>query len=45
MKIKILFLLLLFSITSVYGMEMKIRKSNTVYIIDIYGDMDLYNSY
>jgi anti-sigma B factor antagonist len=26
-------------------MELKIRKNNTIYIIDISGEMDLYNSY
>jgi anti-sigma B factor antagonist len=26
-------------------MDLKIRKNNTIYIIDIAGEMDLYNSY
>jgi len=26
-------------------LELKIRKSNEIYIIDVNGDMDLYNSY
>lgn len=45
MRFKVLFLLLIFSFTSVYGMEIKIRKSKSIYVIDIHGDMDLYNSY